>query len=97
MKKIKSFNRTLVFIYHTIRLLLIPSISLYSLLFVGNRLSESKVARQATDELLQSEDIQEQVKTNYGYTRLDLETLKDLPEESFGKVLYEFIRRLSTR
>lgn len=91
MKKIKSIKKTLVFIYHAIRLLLIPSKSLYSLLYVGNRLSESKVARQATDELLQSEDIQAQVKSNYGYQPLDLEALKDLPEGTFGKVLYEFM------
>lgn len=91
MKKIKSIQKKLVFIYHTIRLLLIPSKSLYSLLYVGNRLSESKVARQATNELLQDEEIQAQVKSNYGYTPLDLEALKDLPEGTFGKVLYEFM------
>ncbi len=91
MKKIKSIKNTLIFIYHAIRLLLIPSKSLYSLLFVGNKLSESKVAQQATTKLLQEEEIQEQVQANYGYKVLDLDELKDMPEGSFGKVLYGFM------
>ncbi len=91
MKKIKSITNTLVFIYHTIRLLLIPSKGLYSLLYVGNKLSESKVAHQATNKLLQEEDIQEQVRVNYGYEILDLERLKGMQEGSFGKVLYDFM------
>ena len=91
MKKIKSIKNKLIFIYHTIRLLLIPSKSLYSLLYVGNKLSESKVAQQATNELLQEEEIQKQIQANYGYSQLDLEELKDKPEGSFGKSLYEFM------
>ncbi len=91
MKKIKSIKNTLAFLYHAIRLLLIPSKSLYSLLYVGNKLSESKVAHQATKELLQEASIQEQVRMNYGYNKLDLERLKGMPEGSFGKELYEFM------
>jgi len=91
MKSIKRFKNTLVFIYHTIRLLLIPHKSLYSLLYVGNKLSESKVAEQACNELLQKEAIQEQVRTKYGYNELDLESLKNMPEGSFGRVLADFM------
>jgi len=91
MKKIISIKNTLVFLYHVIRLLLIPSKSLYSLLHVGNKLSESKVAQQATNKLLQNEDIQDQVETNYGYNTLDLEVLEKMPEGSFGKVLHDFM------
>ena len=91
MKKIKSIKNTLVFIYHTIKLLLIPSKSLYSLLYIGNKLSESKVSQQATYGLLQKEEIQEQVKIKYGYSQLNLEELKEMPEDSFGKTLYEFM------
>lgn len=91
MKKIKSIKNSLVFIYHTIKLLLIPNKSLYSLLYVGNTLSESKVAQQATNQLLEQEEIQEQVRANYGYKALDLEALKKMAEGSFGKTLYDFM------
>ncbi len=91
MKKLISIKNKLVFIYHLFRLLIIPNKSLYSLLYVGNKLSESKVAKQATDKLLKEEAIQDQIRLNYGYERLDLEKLKDMPVNSFGKEMYDFM------
>ncbi|MFK7774122.1 MAG: Coq4 family protein [Saprospiraceae bacterium] len=91
MKNLISIKNSIVFLYHAIRLLLIPSKSLHSLLFVGNKLSESKLAKIAVDDLLENPAIEEQVNFNYGYSKLDLDTLKDLPKESFGYALFEFM------
>ena len=91
MKKLISIKNSIVFIYHALRLLLIPSKSLHSLLFVGNKLSESKLAKIAIDDLLENPAIEEQVNFNYGYSKLDLKALKFLPKDSFGYSLFEFM------
>ena len=91
MKKLISIKNSIAFLYHAIRLLLIPSKSLHSLLFVGNKLSESKLAKIAVDDLLENSAIEEQVNFNYGYSKLNLNALKELPKDSFGYALFEFM------
>tara|TARA_B110000967_G_scaffold198468_1_gene231513 strand:+ start:49 stop:258 length:210 start_codon:yes stop_codon:yes gene_type:complete len=66
MKKLISLKKSIVVLYHSIRLILIPSKSLHSLLFIGNKLSESKLAKIAVDDLLENPAIEEQVNFNYG-------------------------------
>lgn len=91
MKKLVRIKNSIVFLYHAIRLLLIPSKSLHSLLFIGNKLSESQLAKIAVEDLLDNPEIEEQVNFNYGYSKLDLNKLKKLPKGSFGYTLFEFM------
>ena len=64
---------------------------MHSLLFIGNKLSESKLAKISIDDLLENPAIEEQVNFNYGYSKLDLNALKELPQNSFGYALFEFM------
>ncbi len=91
MGKLKSIKNNILFLYHAIRLLLIPNRSLLSLLYIGNRLSESKVGEQAAKELLKNERIEQQAMIRYGFSSLKLEALQPLKEKSFGRVLYDFM------
>lgn len=75
---------------HLFKLLANPSDNLLSLLVLGNRLSESKSARNAASDLMEDSAIKMRYETLDGFESLNLELLKELPDNSFGFRVYEF-------
>lgn len=75
---------------HLWKLLSKPGDNLASLIFLGDRLSQSDRAREAAADLMDDPAVTMRYKTLDGFQPLDLEKLKELPDNSFGYRVYDF-------
>ena len=90
MRTTENGEQTKSIAAHLWKLLSKPGDNLASLIFLGDRLSESDRAREAAADLMNDPAITMRYKTLDGFHSLDLEKLKDLPDNSFGYRVYEF-------
>jgi len=92
MKKIKQFFTGLKVFYYLIKLAIFPGKNIYTVINLGNVISESEAASKATQKVLEDDRAKQLVQHRYGSGIPNSEELLSYPEHSFGYTLGKFMQ-----
>jgi len=92
MKKLKQFFTGLKVFYYLIRLAIFPGKNIYTVIKLGNVISQSEAAKKATQKVMEDDRAKQLVQQRYGAGIPTIESLLSYPENSFGYTLGKFMQ-----
>jgi len=85
-----KIKKSILLVYHGIKLIFRPDRSIKSLLFLGDEIALSKASKEAVKVLLRDKSLHRMFTYKEGLHKLELDKLKSCGANSFGRDVYDF-------